>query len=246
MRAAPASRASRDRLARAVALAATLTATPALGTEGTDATTRDEVRERLDFITTVLAREARPARAWRWSWAAGYGALAAAQGTWALLVDAPGRQADLGVGATVSAIGFAARAAIPFAPIHAFRRLHDAPSGTPEERRRKLALAEHLLERSARAERIASGIWPRIGAWGLSGGAALTLWLAFDRPRQALITLGGGIVVAEAQFRTVPTGALEAWRAYRKNDWRTARPAQQAPVWSFIVGPTGGMVRLRF
>jgi hypothetical protein len=175
----------------------------------------DEVDERLQFLEPRLARESLLAHAWQSSWAildlggVGWGACEIAQrSSRAELAD--------GIVLTVKSLGGVANLALsPLASARNERELDAAPGGTPDERLRRLALAESLLARNA-LEADQRYAWRRhVVAMLINLAGGVVTAVAGDWKRGAQ-SAGLGLIVGELQLWTRPWQAKRDLRDYRR------------------------------
>lgn len=229
------------RLAALAALPLVLT----LGLSSAAAAPSDaEVSRRLAFIEARLARGAGPANLWWDSWYYGWTALTMGQFVWAIATPDPGTRIDMAVGAASSTLGVIPLGILPFPARTAPRDLARAPSSTPEERRRKLAFAEHLLEAAAKDEQLRRSWVNHATSIGVSISVGLVLGVGYRRPVPGLLNAIGGIALSELQIFTQPTAAIDDFREYQKLGGEPAAPvpgvkAAPSPV-GFSFGPHAG------
>jgi hypothetical protein len=127
-----------------------------------DARSDDEIVERLAFMESRLDRATPRATLWWSGWYYGYMAITVGQAGFALAVKDRGLRIDTAVGAAFSSVGVVGLGAFEFPPLHASARLAALPARTPEERRKKLARAERLLEACARSEALGRSWIPHV------------------------------------------------------------------------------------
>jgi hypothetical protein len=193
-----------------------------------------EVRARLEFIEGALERDGPAARLWHRGWLWGYAGLTVGEGGVALAAKpSSGLRLGSAVGSVKSGIGFLSMLFSPSTASSADAELHAEPEQTPEERRAKLQLAEHLLKKSASEQRFRTWFLP-LGAAAVNLAGTYVLWLGYKSYSQGWISLASGMAVAELQYFTAPSGSMEAWDAYR-----AGRYAPPAPRVSFTVVPFG-------
>ena len=195
----------------------------------------EEVEQRLTFIEKRLEAATPEANAWSYGWLATFGGLSLAQFGIALGTKDPGFRADMAVGSLSCALGVLPFAIMPFTPRYAAGALATWPARTPDERRKKLARAEALLEKSAKVERAGHGPTPHILGLGVAFGAGLVLDFAYKRIRTGMMNTAVGVVLVEAQIFTQPTTAIDDW-----DDEATSRASSHQPRFAI-----GGRRRLR-
>jgi hypothetical protein len=204
-----------------------------------------EVAARLAWLSRVLDREAQATKLWWGGWVAFYGGAAVVEGAlYATGKTAPERvDAAMNIGKAGIALGFTL-----LSPVNAWaaaRAVRGSPAGTPAERLAKLRHAESRLESIAAEER------DRRGWFALTGGALLNTagaWIDWCANRGAggigWLGLASGLVVAQLQFHTQPTGAIRAWDAYRRAG-AGARLGEPPAVLRWSIGPTAGGTSVR-
>ncbi|MBK9262577.1 MAG: hypothetical protein IPM54_22580 [Polyangiaceae bacterium] len=175
-----------------------------------------EVSRRLAFIEARLARGAGPANMWWSSWYYGWTALSMGQFVWAIATPDKGTRIDMAVGAAASTLGVIPLGVLPFPARTAQRDLARVPARSPEERRRKLAFAEHLLEAAAKDQKLRRSWVNHATSIGVSIGVGLVLGVGYGRPIPGLINSIGGIALSELQIWTQPTAAITDFADYEK------------------------------
>jgi hypothetical protein len=176
-----------------------------------------DVTARLAWIEHVLERDESSIRTWRGAFLGIYSAAALAEG--ALLANATtsADRINAAINAGKAGIGFTFLLVSPFTGNTAGTLLHALPAGTPAERRAKLARAEAWLRTSAKEEQDARGWFPQIGGAVLNVGGA---WLSWATTRgtsgNGWFGLVSGVVGAELQILTAPSGATRAWAQYTR------------------------------
>jgi len=202
-----------------------------------------EVRERLTFIERRLRAATPAANQWSYGWFATFSVLAVGQVAVGLGTTDPGLRADMAVGAVSSSVGALPFALFPFAPRFAAAKLARLPEQTPEQRKEKLRVAEHLLRTASDAEVLGHGWVPQIAGVGVAVAWGLVLGIGYKRVRSGIVNTVIGIGIAETQIFTQPTAAIDDWSAYSKGDFRAP---EQVPHESltflpvpFVMGPAG-------
>lgn len=191
---------------------------------------------RLRFIDGELARAARRARIWSWTWAGIYGTLTTVNLVRLGLTADRDERIDDAVGAGAAAVGVAAIAVSPPAVLADQRRLARLRRSGGDVCA-LLAQAERLLDRDAARAVRDTGPLLHGGNFGFNMGLFLLLGAGFGHWQQGALTSFVGILVGELQGLTRPKGEIEANRRYRAADLRvTAAPApprwQLAPMLS--------------
>jgi hypothetical protein len=201
-----------------------------------------EVSRRLAFIEARLARATPSACLWWSAWYYGYVVVTVGEAGVALVTTNRGLRTDTAVGAAFASLGVLGLGVFAFPPRYAAATLSDLPSGTPAERRRKLARGERLLGDGARAEAGGRSWVAHLAGTAVTLSSSLVLALAYKRPLSGLVTLVSGVGITEAQIFTRPTAAIDDWRAYQQGAWSGSTPATGASPrpWSLIAQP-GGM-----
>ncbi len=205
------------------------------GVSTAEATPPDaEVTERLGFLESRLEAGTGAAERWSYGWLGAFGTLSVAQFGVALGTTDPGLRADTAVGAVSASLGCVPFALFPFAPRLAASELRLLPANTPDERRRKLARAEALMKKSAKAEKFGRSWVPHVAGTTVAIVWGVVLAAAYHRVRSGIInaTIGSGIV--ELQIWTQPTAAITDWKAYSDGHYRIP-PKAPAPRVGFGV-----------
>ena len=202
-----------------------------------------ELEQRLAFIQTRLNRQQPSARYWQYGWTGFYSLSSAGQLLLALDGDDNDEQLYWGVGA-VKASGKLAKLLLkPTPAVDSGDSFQALPQANREERLRKLAQGEAMLEANAlRADerytwkRHAMGI-----AGNLVGGIVIA---AFGDSSDALISTLLGLAVGETTIWTEPANARRDLDDYRKQRW--TRQAAQRTQWYVLAGPGGATLHVRF
>jgi hypothetical protein len=175
------------------------------------------VKERIQYIQTLLNEGKQGANTWWNGWLVAYSAATVGQGMVGLWSNNKGTRQDMGLGAATTFLGAAGQLILPMTPGKAPDKLTMLTESTPEERLAKLMQAEDLLQSSADRE-ITGRSWQSqtvCGVVNLSSG--LVTWLGFKR------TVWSGIgnfalntAITEAQIFTQPTRAIRDHKKYLK------------------------------
>ncbi len=176
----------------------------------------------VDPRIALLDRDARHARLWFGSFAAGYSVSAVTQTTLAITADDPGQRIDATVRAGTSLL---ALGGMMLSPIPDIWRAADEAHRTAD--------VSAALRRAAQAEERARAWYNHLRIGVVAVTAGLLLWVGYDRPVSAAITLGTSVVVGEANMLTRPTRALR-WRALPSASWHlvpSLHGLQLAGVW---------------
>jgi hypothetical protein len=181
-----------------------------------DAPSDAEVSQRIAFIESRLSRGAGAANLWWNSWYYGWTALSMGQFVWAIATPNKDTRTDMAVGAAASTLGVIPLGVLAFPARTAPRDLARVPASSPQERRRKLAFAEHLLEAAAKDEKLRRSWVNHATSIGVSIGVGLVLGVGYGRPVPGLINALGGIALSELQIWTMPTAAIGDFSEYQK------------------------------
>lgn len=173
------------------------------------------VRERIQCIQTMLKQDQKGTDAWWYGWLAGYSALTAGQGAVGLASQDKATRQDMALGAATTLLGAAGQIISPLHPGKKARLLSGLPESTPEERLKKLAVAEEYIENVARTEKFGRS-WKNHALYGaVSIGSGLITWLGFKRSFWAgLGNFALNTAVSEIQIFTQPTRSLKNYREY--------------------------------
>jgi hypothetical protein len=202
----------------------------------------EEVDARLQFLEVRLKAEAPQARAWEYGWSivdisgVGYSVYQLSQ------ANTRSQTAEGVVGAAKSLGGVVG---IAFTPFHATKGAHEldgVPDLTPDERERRMLLAESLLRRNAHEADIRYAWKPHFFN-ALINLAAGGIVMAFGDWQRGLQSAGLGIAVGEIQIWTQPWKAKRDLREYRMQFGGLASTQAKAPTSaaaaSVKAGPTG-------
>jgi hypothetical protein len=204
-----------------------------------------DVDRRYAFVDAELERSRGPAQAWWTVWTASYSAATLGGAGVAVLATGHPLRISAGVLAAKSVLGVGSLA-LTWRPLWggATADLHAMDATTPEARAARLARAEVLLERRARAESIAHGWITQVASIGVNLAGSAVLWFGYHQQRSALVEAGTGLAICEVQILTTPQGAVDALRRYRAGDL-TPRAERQVS-WAIIPWPGGGALHVSF
>jgi len=204
----------------------------------------EDVDRRYTFIDAELEFSRWSAQAWWTVWTASYSGATLGGAGVALLATSHPLRVSSGVLVAKSALG-AGSLALMWRPLWgATADLHAMDATTPEARAARLARAEVLLERRARAESIARGWITQVASISVNLAGSAVLWFGYHQHKSALVEAGTGLAICEIQIWTAPRGAVDALRRYRAGDL-TSRTERQVTL-SIIPWPLGGALRVSF
>jgi hypothetical protein len=202
-----------------------------------------ELDSRLAFIETRLERRQPAAKTWQYGWTGFYALSSAGQLYAALDSNDNDDQLTYTVGAVKAAGGLAQVLLNPLSAAGSGERFRALPAASREERLRKLADGEAMLEANARraAERYT---WKRhaMGIVGnLLGGVVIA---AFGEQDDAVTSTLVGLAVSELTIWTEPAAAAEDLEDYRNGRWsaQAARPGE----WRVVATPGGAALHIAF
>ena len=203
-----------------------------------------DVDQRYGFIDAELERTRWPAQAWWTVWTASYSAATLGGAGVAVLATSYSVRVSGRVLAAKSALGVGSLA-LTWRPFWgATAELHAMDATTPQARAARLAQAEVLLERRAKAESIARGWVTQVASITVNLAGSAVLWFGYGLHRAALIEGATGLAICELQIWTTPQGAVDALQRYRAGDL-TPRTERQVS-WSVVPWPLGGELRVSF
>lgn len=169
-----------------------------------------EVAQRIDRIEAGFRSEESSEGRWHYGWIAGLGALSAGQGTALLFVDDRARRVSLIYGTASSGIGSFFSLVLGNPALGAADELEAMPSGTPAQRRKKLARAEELLDDSATKAAFDTNPFMGLVLPALGVGALATyLIVELDAPLIAATAVGFSTTISSVRYFSRPTGLLE-------------------------------------
>lgn len=189
-------------------------------------------------------------------WLAAYGGLTVIQGAAAGLAEelmpdgSPKELRDLRasmlVGSGTSLLGAISVALVTESVDRGRALVDEMPADTVEQREAKLKRAEALLREAAEDQEFRQGWFAHVSSALVNLAGGLILWLAFDDPIDGLIQLLTGTAISEIQIWSTPTGAIEAWDAYRKGQPVQPAPAEAQVRWTVGVMPGGLSAQVLF
>lgn len=203
----------------------------------------DEVTARIEWIQRRLDAGTPAADRWWYGWYTGFTALTVAQALVAGAVTDPGTRADMAVGAVSSALGVAPLGLFGFRARFAAADLREISGTTLDERRRKLRVAERLLEGAADDEAFGRSWVSHLAGVGVSVAGGVVLAVGYDRLESGLVSIASGLLLSELTIWTQPTDAIDARREYAAGAFRAARPV---PAYGVALGLDGASLRIRF
>lgn len=214
-----------------------------------------EVSARLQAVEGIFEDHAPAMNLW-WTGFVGLHASMAAGMSVVQNYQSEHARQETAVGIVGSALGAATLFLVTPPIIERERRLGPTPQDDPTARRRYLAAAERLLEAQANKTRFAQSWLARGIAFAYTTGAAIFVWLALDRPLGAVRNFVGGLVIGQGRILLHPSGAAEAYAAYRERyagpcgaevpAARRRPPADVGPKLGFAGGPRGLALTLTF
>ena len=182
-----------------------------LATSVTDARAQEseaEVRRLRDIESTLDAEEA-PSRRWYWGWLGGYAAATTAQTVFAFALHDDALRAGSRVGAVKSGLGMVALLVFPLSTAFSPSRLRAMPETTVTDRHAKARAAEIALREAADDQRFGRSFIPHAAAVVVNAAGSIYLWRHDDLPVPAIESFLLGMIVAEIQIFTRPTGARD-------------------------------------
>ncbi len=163
------------------------------------------VAARLRTTVGYLEALQRPTRAYWGTWVAVMSSLTLAQAIPPFFEEDRAARATSIVGASYSAAGLGLVLVSPAPGRYAARRLRAMPEDTHEQRVRKLAEAERLLEGEVASVDRATSWFPHVMAFSLALGAGLGLGLGYeDNTWGALRATFGTLAIVEGRVVTRP------------------------------------------
>ncbi len=178
-----------------------------------------QVIEKTGRVLAALEAGAEDGKRWQASWLVIFGA--GALGSSVLASTTEGRDAAVWrIGTLRASLGVASVLFVPFPasggerggsmlpPLRRVTPLEELPDSTPEERRAKLAAAEHRLRLAANFERFGRSWFPHAAGITVSLSFAAWLWIGYHRPGAAALSLATGLAASEAKIWTMPTRAI--------------------------------------
>lgn len=207
------------------------------------------VKERVQYIQTLLNQGQHGANTWWNGWLIGYSAATVGQGAVSLLSNDKSTRQDMALGAATTLLGAVSQLILPMTPGKAPDILSEFPENTPEERLAKLMQAENLLQASAERE-VTGRSWQSQAVCGVVNlGSGLVTWLGFKR------TVWSGIgnfalntAITEAQIFTQPTRAIRDHKNYldKYGNGNNVTVSQSQVNWYVLVYPGRVGIRIVF
>ncbi|MGA2533261.1 MAG: hypothetical protein ABSG19_09510 [Candidatus Aminicenantales bacterium] len=229
----------------------------------TAALSDDQVKERLNYIESVLKAGQPRAGTWYYGWIAAYSVGAVGGGILAgshwtdKKEDAggetvPDREFAEGmlVGGATFVLGVGALVINPFTPATAAKKLGRLPGNTAGERQEKLRQAEDLLRKCARREMSGRSLGTHV--LNIAGNAAagvVTKTVFHQSWTNALIAFAGGEAISLLNIFTQPMRAtrdLNEYEAKYLGQRGASALAPQERKWTLSAWPGGLTFRLEF
>lgn len=217
-----------------------------------------EVTVRLRRIERVFDRTRTESRLWYWTWLTTFAGLTTAQLYLVVNTKSPPVRTAYIFGSVGSTAATLQLLIAPFTPAFAWRRVRSIPDDTPAQRRERLALAERLLEQSARDERRLRSPYRHLAAFAYPFVTAGYLYLRY-RDREIdrfggfrLLLWGnllGGFAIPELQTFSSPSTEIVAWEDYLYGSRPCMSPLLREPAGvevHFTPVAFGGGVRVDF
>jgi hypothetical protein len=200
--------------------------------------------ERYAWLRGQLDAIERPTERWFRGWTFGFGWAAVGSASLAVVAPTPGQEELAVVTSVQTVLGLGATLIQPHTMGGAIEKLDriDASSALGQyERRRR---AEYILYAVASEENYWHSWVPHLLGAVAAGGGAAVLIAGFHETNFGLVSLAGGLAIAELQIWTRPTAAMRAWRYY-ESAYKEGKPAEVGPdaidlfSVSLAVTPTG-------
>jgi cytochrome c biogenesis protein CcdA len=184
-----------------------------------------EVSERLHFIESHLEAGAPMAQLWFGGWTAVYSGLTVGQAILFATTHNRENQINYVVGGIGALVGVLSMVVIPMPAAFAACHLRGLPETTPEERVRKLEVAERWLNRAADGEAFGQSWLVQAGGFVFTIAEGLVLALGYHYLGDGARTTFIGIAVAQTQVTTQPMRATTDRDAYLRQFGLGAPPA---------------------
>lgn len=186
---------------------------------GQQSVTLSETKGRLDYVKTILHKDAQWRSAWWWGWLGGYSAATAGQIIVAISSDKLSVRQDMYLGAATTLAGAAGQLFSHVSPPFQLVSTKTFATGVSIGQNEQLAIAEELLKDYARHE--AEGRSWKIHA--LSGavnlGSGLITWFGFKRTwKDGLLNFALNTAITEAQIWSQPMLANRTYKHYMINN----------------------------
>jgi hypothetical protein len=167
-----------------------------------------QVSARLQQLETSFEEDEIHADVWFNGWLGIFTASALGSATLSL-TSTPDVAPVWRIGALRSGLGMFSVLLAPCPACSAPPMLRQLPASTPEERLRKLRIAEEQLHRAATMERLTRSWIGHTGSIVVSAAFSLWIWRGYHHGGAALLSFGSGILVSEAKIFTAPTRAID-------------------------------------
>jgi hypothetical protein len=169
-------------------------------------------------LERALADVQQPTQRYFIGWVLTLSALGVGQGLAGWLIDMPpGQQESMFLGAALSVLGVGIQLITPYPGRYGAEELRGMPSSTLDQKRKRVARGEELLEREADSAWFQRAWFQHIVL--VAAGAGVGLFLGLRHPDEvwtAAVPAGvGTFLVAEAQVWTRPKAAISHWERYR-------------------------------
>ncbi len=204
-----------------------------------------DIDARISYIEKHFKSERETEKTWFWGWFAFMSTVFVSSATlYAVLPeDNENRDPNL-INMSVSTLALSNLVLFRPTSMYAGSELAEMPADTAEEKQRKLARAEKLLDQAAFRQRYGTGWVTHTLTFLVNLTAAGVEWLYLDRPGFAAARFVLGTAVGEYKIYTQSRGSIKAYNEYKGN----YLGANSVPTYdvSFAYWGRGAAVTLRF
>ena len=203
-----------------------------------------EIQRRLAFIENSLDAHQLHAQIWFWSWLTVNAGSTVGLSVGAALTDSSANRVNMIGNAALAALGVGDM--LLFRPVNArfgAEPIRALPDATRQERVRKLAAGEALMQRNA--ERADQRYDWTVHAGNFAGNALVggLTWAAGDA-QSGIITIVLQTVLGELYIWTDPSGPAKDWQEYQR--LKAGESLEASRGWSLAAFPGGVALKYRF
>lgn len=207
------------------------------------------INERLQFIEKTLKYDRVNTERWWYGWLVGYSAATIGQGAVYFSSNNKNTQQDMVLGAATTFLGAAGQFISTFIPNNNLKQFTSLSENTLDEQLKKLTVAEDLLKKYAKQEKLARN-WQSHAVSGVVNlGSGLVTWLGFKRTVwDGLANFALNTAITEAQIWTQPTLAKRNYKNYCLKYIKNGEPISYTPEvnWYLEALPGGIGVKVVF
>ena len=207
------------------------------------------VHQRIVEIEHQLNRSKPGINGWWYGWLGGYSAATIGQGAVFFISNEKATKQDMALGAATTFLGAALQLLTPISVDNDLKNIKQLPDSSNSDELNKLAVAEKLFEKAAKAEKTGRSWQIHALNTTVNLGSGLITWLVFKR--SVWDGLGNFVlnsVVTEAQIWTQPTRAIKDYEEYcqKYNSDKSPLANKNQPEYFVSAYPGGVALRIVF